>query len=75
VTYEEKPISINIPIKVDLEVSEAPPSTKGNTATGGTKIVVLATGATVDAPLFISTGDIIRINTDTSEYAERVTKA
>lgn len=75
VTYEEKPLTIKIPIKVDLEVTEAPPTIKGNTANGGTKIVVLATGATVDAPFFINSGDIIRINTDTGEYAERVTKA
>jgi len=75
VTYEEKPITIKIPIKVDLEVTEAPPTIKGNTASGGTKIVVLATGATVDAPLFINTGDVVRINTETGEYAERVMKA
>src|SRR3989344_6504924 len=75
VTYEEKPITIRIPVKVDLEVKEAPPTIKGNTASGGTKIVVLSTGATVDAPLFINPGDVLRINTDTGEYAERVMKA
>lgn len=75
VTYEEKPITIKIPIKVDLEVKEAPPTIKGNTASGGTKIVVLSTGATVDAPLFINAGDVLRINTGTGEYAERVEKA
>ena len=75
VTYEEKPITIRIPVKVDLEVREAPPTIKGNTATGGTKRVTLSTGAIVDAPLFINAGDILRINTDTGEYAERVSKA
>ena len=74
-TYEEKPMAIKIPIKVELAVREAPPSIKGNTATGGTKPVVLVTGAKVDAPLFINAGDIIRINTDTGTYAERVEKA
>ena len=74
-TYEDNPISIKIPIKVELGVKEAPPGTKGNTATGGTKIVVLSTGAKVDAPLFINAGDIVRINTDTSNYTERVEKA
>ncbi len=74
-TYEEKPIAIEIPVKVDLEVKEAPPNVKGDTATGGTKSVVLATGASVNVPLFINTGDIIRINTDTGDYVERVEKA
>jgi len=74
-TYEDIPISIKIPIKVELEVKEAPPGTKGNTATGGNKLVVLSTGAKVDVPLFINAGDIVRINTDTSDYTERVEKA
>lgn len=74
-TYEDKPTAIKIPVKVELEVREAPPSTKGNTATGGNKLVVLSTGAKVDVPLFISAGDIIRINTDTGDYTERVEKA
>ena len=74
-TYEDIPISIKIPIKVELEVKEAPPGTKGNTATGGNKLVVLSTGAKVDVPLFINAGDIVRINTDTGDYTERVEKA
>ena len=73
-TYEEKPMTIKIPVKVDLEVTEAPPSVKGNTATGGNKLVTLSTGAKVDVPLFINAGDIVRINTDTGEYTERVEK-
>lgn len=75
VTYQEKPITIKIPVKVDLKVVEAPPSIKGDTATGGTKTVTLSTGASVNAPLFINSGDVIRINTDTGEYVERVEKA
>jgi elongation factor P len=75
VTYEEKPITIRIPVKVDLVVKEAPPAVKGNTATGGTKIITLSTGATVDAPMFINPGDVVRINTETGEYTERVSKA
>ncbi|MCX6786826.1 MAG: hypothetical protein NTU85_03395 [Candidatus Kaiserbacteria bacterium] len=74
-TYEEKPMAIKIPVKVELEVREAPPTIKGNTATGGTKTVVLNTGAKVNVPLFINAGDIVRINTDTGTYAERVGKA
>ena len=72
---EGKPITIRIPVKVDLVVKEAPPAVKGNTAQGGTKIITLSTGATIDAPMFINPGDIVRINTDTGEYAERVEKA
>jgi len=74
-TYEDIPISIKIPIKGELEVKEAPPGTKGNTATGGNKLVVLSTGAKIDVPLFINAGDIVRINTDTGDYTERVEKA
>ncbi len=73
--FEEEVIGIKLPIKVDLTVKEAPPAVKGNTVQGGTKIVVLETGATVNAPMFINEGDIIRINTDTGEYVERVSKS
>lgn len=74
-TYEEKPMTITIPIKVDLEVKDAPPAVKGNTVSGGSKIAELASGAKVNVPLFINPGDIVRINTDTGEYTERVEKA
>ena len=74
-TYKEKPLTIQIPIKVDLEVKSAPPAVKGNTVSGGTKLVELATGAKADVPLFINAGDVIRINTDTGLYTERVEKA
>ena len=73
--YNDKPVSFDLPIKVDLKVTEAPPSIKGDTATGGNKLVTLETGATTLTPLFINVGDIIRINTGTGEYAERVEKA
>ena len=74
-TYEEKPITVKIPVKMELKVTEAPPNVKGDTATGGNKQVTLASGAVVNAPLFINTGDIIKINTDTGEYVERMEKA
>ena len=72
VLFEEKNVSIKLPIKVDLKVTEAPPSIKGNTAQGGTKVVKLETGAEINAPLFVNEGDTIRINTETGEYVERV---
>lgn len=71
-TFEEDIIGLKIPIKVDLKVAEAPPNIKGNTASGGNKLVVLETGLAVTTPLFIEAGDIIRINTETGEYVERV---
>lgn len=73
--HDEKPMTVTIPIKVDLKVVEAPPAVKGDTATGGDKKVVLESGASVTTPLFINEGDILRINTDTGEYVERVEKA
>ena len=71
---EDKIIGVKVPIKMELLVKEAPPSIKGDTAQGGNKVVTLETGATVNVPLFINQGDIIRINTETGEYVERVTK-
>jgi elongation factor P len=63
-----------MPIKVDLKVTEAPPAVKGNTAQGGSKEITLETGATINAPLFINEGDIVRINTELGAYVERVDK-
>lgn len=71
---EEKIIGVKLPMKMDFTVAEAPPNIKGDTATGGNKVVTLDNGATVNAPLFINTGDIIRVNTETGEYVERVEK-
>ena len=73
--FDEEVIGITLPIKMELKVTEAPPAIKGNTAQGGTKLVTLETGATVNTPMFINEGDIIRVNTDTGEYVERVEKA
>ena len=72
---EEHTIGLKLPIKVELEVTEAPPSIKGNTATGDDKLVTVSTGAKVTAPLFINVGDVIAVNTDTGTYSERISKA
>jgi elongation factor P len=74
-TYKDVPATVKIPIKMDLRVTEAPPAVKGDTAQGGTKYVTLESGASITTPLFINEGDILRINTDTGEYVERVEKA
>jgi elongation factor P len=69
--FEEKIISVALPIKVQLKVTEAPPGIKGDRSRGGMKTVVLETGAAINVPLFIETGDIIEINTETGEYTKR----
>lgn len=68
-------LGVDIPVKIDLKITETPPGERGNTAQGGTKTATLETGAEVAVPLFINTGDIIRVNTQTGLYVERVEKA
>ncbi|MEI8337793.1 MAG: elongation factor P [bacterium] len=70
--FGERIIGVRLPIKVELKVTEAHPAVKGNTAKGGNKLVVLETGATLTVPMFINEGDVIRVNTETLEYVERV---
>lgn len=74
ILFEGDIITVELPIKMDFEVKEAPPAIRGDTAQGGVKQVTLETGASINAPLFIEQGDIIRINTQTGEYVERVEK-
>ena len=69
---EENFIGVTLPIKMTFEVKEAPPAIKGNTASGGGKLVTLETGAQITTPLFIEAGEKIVVNTDTGEYVERV---
>ncbi|MCX6702084.1 MAG: elongation factor P [Candidatus Zambryskibacteria bacterium] len=71
-SFNDKVIGMKIPIKIDLKVIEAHPAVKGNTAQGGTKVVKVETGAELNVPMFIKEGEIIRINSETGEYAERV---
>ena len=74
-TFNGDIIGLRLPVKVELKVTEAAPAVRGNTSGNATKAVVLETGATVYVPMFINEGDIIRINTETNEYTERVEKA
>lgn len=67
-------IAVRVPIKVELLVKDAPPAVRGNTSQGGSKQITLETGATINAPLFINEGDVVRINTETGDYVERVDK-
>jgi len=72
--FNDEIINIQLPVKLDLKVKEAPPAIKGNTAQGGVKLITLETGASINAPLFINEGDTVRINTQTGQYTERVSK-
>ncbi len=69
--HDSKIIGIDLPAHVVLEVTDTPPSEKGNTAQGGTKPATLETGAVVNVPFFISNGDKIRVDTRTNEYLDR----
>jgi len=75
VKLEDQILNIKIPIKVDLKVTETPPGERGNTAQGGTKMATLETGAEVAVPLFVNIGDIIRVNTESETYVERMEKS
>ena len=70
--FDERIIGLKLPIKMELKVVEAHEATKGNTAQGATKAVKLETGAEVQVPMFIKEGDVVRINTETGEYTDRV---
>jgi len=74
VFFEEKFLTFSLPIKMDLKVVEAPPGVQGDRATQGTKSATLETGVIVQVPPFINEGDMIRVNTETGNYAERVEK-
>jgi len=63
--------SVELPISVELEVTETDPAVKGDTATGASKMAVLETGYSVKVPLFINNGDVLRIDTRTGDYIER----
>ena len=72
VLFQDEPISIEIPLNVDLKIVDTEPGFKGDTATGGSKPATVETGLVVQVPLFIDIGETIRIDTRTGEYAGRV---
>jgi len=69
--FENKPVNVDIPIKMTLKVESAPPGVKGDSTSSVTKQITLETGAVVNAPLFVNTGDEIIVNTENGEYVER----
>lgn len=72
VYYNDQPISLDPPTTVDLTVTYTEPGFKGDTATGGTKPATVETGLVVQVPLFVKTGDKIRVKTESGSYVERV---
>ncbi len=72
--FNGRPIGIEMPNFVELTVTYCEPGVKGDTATGATKTATLETGATVQVPLFINEGDVLRLDTRTGSYVERVNR-
>ena len=70
--FQGKPIGVELPIFVELTITESEPGVKGDTASGGNKPAIVETGATIQVPLFLNEGDKIKIDTRTGEYIERV---
>ena len=70
-SYKGEVVDIEMPITVELEVTETEPGFKGNTASGGTKPAKLETGLTIQVPLFVNEGDVIKVDTRTGTYLER----
>ncbi len=71
-THDDEPLSVELPPNLELRVTYTEPGFKGDTATGGTKPATMETGITVQVPLFVKTDDVIRVDTRTDSYIERV---
>ncbi len=74
VRWDGTTLGVKLPPKMDMEVTESEEAVKGDTVQGASKYVKVGTGLTVKVPIFIKLGEIIRINTDTKEYQERINK-
>ena len=69
--HEADIVSVELPVAVELTVTETEPGFKGNTASGGSKPATLETGVVVQVPLFISVGDVLKVDTRTGQYLEK----
>ncbi len=72
--YKGAPINIELPAFIEVEITQTDPGVKGDTASGATKPATLETGAVVQVPLFIKEGELVRVDTRSGEYVERVNK-
>jgi elongation factor P len=70
--HNKKPIGVEIPSFLEIKIAETVPGVRGNTVSGATKPAKLETGATVQVPLFINEGDVVKVDTRTGDYIERV---
>jgi len=71
-THRGEAIGIELPVSVELQVTETGPGFKGDTASAGSKPATMETGITIHVPFFVNTGDTIKVNTRTGEYLERI---
>lgn len=71
-SYKEQVIGVELPITVELKVTDTEPGFKGDTATAGTKPAKLETGITIQVPLFVNKGDVIKVDTRSGNYLERI---
>lgn len=72
VLYQGNPVAIELPITVDLAVSETVPGVRGDTAQGGTKPATLETGHVLNVPLFVNAGEKVKVDTRTGQYLSRI---
>ena len=72
--FGDEMIGVELPNTMELEVTQTDPGLRGDTATGGNKPATLGTGAVVNVPLFINEGDVIRVDTRSGKYLERVSR-
>jgi elongation factor P len=72
--WRGKPVNIELPAFVEAAVTKSDPGLKGDTSSGATKPATIETGAVLHVPLFINEGDVIRVDTRTGEYTERVSR-
>lgn len=70
--YQGRPLKVTLPVSVELKIVDTSPGVRGDTVSGGTKPATVETGATVNVPLFVDEGEIIRVDTRTGEYLGRV---
>jgi elongation factor P len=73
-SYKGEILGVELPITIELKVADTGPGFKGDTATAGTKPATLETGITIQVPMFISTGDVVKVDTRSGTYLERVSE-
>ena len=73
--FMDRAVGVTLPNFIEQAITETEPGFRGDTATGSTKPAKISTGATINVPLFISVGDVVKIDTRTGEYLERVGRA